>query len=214
MSNVTSFTFNAFQENTYIIEDTESKKAIIIDPGCDQMTEREEIIDHLTKNQLQLVAILNTHCHVDHVFGNAFMKKRFPEAPLCIHKGELETLRTYPTFAAMYGLSAEPSPEPDQFLEDGDYFTFGNTSLKVCLTPGHSPASISFHNTVEQYIIGGDVLFYQSIGRTDLPGGNHHTLITSIKKHFLSLPDDTTVYCGHGPATTIGYERRHNPFLN
>ncbi|MCB0686727.1 MAG: MBL fold metallo-hydrolase [Saprospiraceae bacterium] len=214
MSIVNRFTFNAFQENTYIIQDEGSKKAIIIDPGCHTVTEREEIMDHIEQKSLSIVAILNTHCHVDHVFGNAFLKRSFPDAPLCIHRGELPVLRTYPNFAAMYGLVGEPSPEPDQFLEGNEVFAFGDTTLQIFLTPGHSPASISFYNKEDQYIIGGDVLFYQSIGRTDLPGGNYDTLIKSINDHFLTLPDDTIVYSGHGPSTTIGAEKNQNPFLS
>ena len=213
MSIVTSFTFNAFQENTYIIEDSESKKAIIIDPGCEVSTEREQILDHLAKKRLDLVAILNTHCHVDHVFGNAFLKSKYPDVPLCIHRGELTTLQAYPTFAAMYGFAAEPSPDPDRYLDGGEIFKFGNIELKILFTPGHSPASISFYNEQEDYIIAGDVLFRESIGRTDLPGGSYDTLINSIRKHFLSLPDHITVYSGHGPQTTIGHEKRNNPFL-
>jgi glyoxylase-like metal-dependent hydrolase (beta-lactamase superfamily II) len=213
MSIVTSFTFNAFQENTFLVSDEGTKKAIIIDPGCHDLTEREELINHIEKEDLEIVAIVNTHCHVDHVFGNAFLKKRYPDAPLYIHRGELPILKTYPTFAAMYGLSAEPSPMPDLYLEDGDVLTFGKTILKVLLTPGHSPASLSFYSEEDRYIIGGDVLFYDSIGRTDLPGGDYDTLIQSIEKHFLSLNDDIKVYCGHGQSTTIGHERRNNPFL-
>jgi glyoxylase-like metal-dependent hydrolase (beta-lactamase superfamily II) len=214
MSIVTSFTFNPFEENTFIVTDHATKKTIIIDPGCYSVAEREELLHHIASNQLIIVGILNTHCHVDHVFGNAFLKKQFPEAPLYIHRDELLVLQTYPSFAAMYGLTAEPSPPPDKYLEDQDLFTFGETSFKVFLTPGHSPASISLYCENDQYIIGGDVLFYQSIGRTDLPGGDYETLIQSIQRYFLTLPDTVKIYCGHGQSTTIGFERRHNPFLN
>jgi glyoxylase-like metal-dependent hydrolase (beta-lactamase superfamily II) len=213
MSIVTSFTFNAFQENTFLVSDEGTKKAIIIDPGCNDLAEREELTNHIEKHQFEIVAIVNTHCHVDHVFGNAFVKKCYADAPLYIHRGELSILKTYPAFAAMYGLSAEPSPMPDRYLEDGETLTFGNTNLKVCLTPGHSPASISLYCHEDHYIIGGDVLFYLSIGRSDLPGGDHEVLIQSIKNHFLCLDDDVKVYCGHGPSTTIGNERKNNPFL-
>ncbi|MCB0667763.1 MAG: MBL fold metallo-hydrolase [Saprospiraceae bacterium] len=214
MSIVTGFTFNAFQENTYIIKDEKTDRSVIIDPGCHSEEEKQEILTHIKDNHLDISAIINTHCHADHVFGNAFLKQRFPDAPLCIHKGELIVLESYPAFAAMYGIPAEPSPKPDQYFEDGEIFTFGETKLKVFFTPGHSPASLSFYNEEDGYIIGGDVLFRQSIGRTDLPGGDYATLITSIKNHFLSLPDNVVVYSGHGPDTTIGFERRNNPFLN
>jgi hydroxyacylglutathione hydrolase len=214
MSSVTSFTFNAFQENTYVVTDVLTKKTIIVDPGCHTDTEKEELMAHLVSGNLEVVGILNTHCHVDHVFGNAFLKRSFPDVPLYIPRGESVVLQSYPAFAALYGLVAEPSPEPDRYLEDDELFTFGETSLKVCLTPGHSPASVSLYCEKDQYIIAGDVLFYLSIGRTDLPGGDYETLMQSIRKHFLSLPDNVTVYSGHGQSTTIGFERRHNPFLN
>lgn len=214
MSIVTSFTFNAFQENTYIIEDEKTSQAIIIDPGCHSDAERSEIMQHLELHGYEISAIINTHCHADHVFGNAFLKKQFPRAPLYIHKNELPLLTNYPSFAAMFGVAAEPSPEPDAFLEEGEIFTFGECALRIFLTPGHSPGSISLYNESDGYIISGDVLFRQSIGRTDLPGGDYQTLIKSIEQSFLTLPDQVIVYSGHGPRTTIGYEKINNPFLS
>ncbi len=214
MSTVTSLTFNAFEENTYLIKDDITNKGIIVDPGCHSENEKQQLIRAIEEQSLDVVAILNTHCHVDHVFGNAFAKATFPEAPLCIHEGELIVLQTYPKFAAMYGLKAESSPKPDKYLQEGSTFSFGDTSLMIFFTPGHSPASVSFYCEEDQYIIGGDVLFYQGIGRTDLPGGSFDRLIKSINDHFLSLPDEVVVYSGHGQPTTIGHERSHNPFLN
>ena len=214
MSIVTPFTFNAFQENTYIIYDTASLEAVIIDPGCYTQEERDQITNFISSEKLKIEAILNTHCHVDHVFGNAYAKRTFPGAPLCIHQGEHMVLKTYPQFAAMYGLAAEPSPEPDRFLQTNEVLTIGDIDLKVLFTPGHSPASVSFYCEADKYIISGDVLFHNSIGRTDLPGGDFNTLISSIRTQLFTLPDNVVVYSGHGPSTTIGHEKRNNPFLN
>ncbi len=211
MSMVTFLTFNAFQENTYIISDAD-KKAAIIDPGCHSPDEKDALKKHIADHDFIIEAVLNTHCHVDHVFGNHFAIQHYG-TKLYMHQGELPVLQTYPQVAAMYGLPAEESPPPDEYLDHGDVFTLGTLKLKVLLTPGHSPASISFYNEDGGYIIGGDVLFENSIGRTDLPGGNHSVLLQSIKEHFLTLPDETIVYPGHGDKTTIGRERRSNPFL-
>ncbi len=211
MSIVTSLTFNAFEENTYVIYD-DTRQGIIVDPGCHSTEEENQLRDFINSKDLDIEKIVNTHCHVDHVFGNQYATKTF-KAGLYIHSGELPVLQTYPQVARMYGLAVKPSPDPQGFLEEGNQLTFGETVLEILLTPGHSPASISFYNEEEGYIIGGDVLFRGSIGRTDLPGGDMDTLLDSIRKHFLSLPDDTVVYCGHGPSTTIGVERRSNPFL-
>lgn len=211
MSIVTSLTFNAFQENTYIIADV-SKQAVIIDPGCQSQPEQQELVDHISTRGYRVTAVINTHCHVDHVFGNRFSVEHYG-VPLWIHEGELSTLRSYPQVAAMYGLPGEPSPEPDHFLVDGQVFTLGETTLEVAYTPGHSPASISLICHEDKYVIAGDVLFQQSIGRTDLPGGNYDTLIQSIRTRLLILDDEYVVYPGHGPQTTIGSERSANPFL-
>lgn len=211
MSNVTSLTFNAFQENTYIISD-DSGQAVIIDPGCHSQSEKEELSSVIDKSQLKIHAILNTHCHADHVFGNNFVFHKYSEN-LLIPKGEEILLQAYPQMASMYGLPSEPSPTPTGYLEHGQDFSFGQVTLRILLTPGHSPASVSFYNEQDHYIIGGDVLFQHSIGRTDLPGGDYETLINSIQTHFLSLPDRVVVYSGHGPKTTIGEERKSNPFL-
>ena len=156
---------------------------------------------------------INTHCHLDHVFGNKYVADTY-QLGLEIHEGELSVLQSSPKVANMYGIPyANISPAPTSYLKPGEDITFGDTTLSIHFTPGHSPASVSFYNQEEGYIIGGDVLFQNSIGRTDLPGGNFDTLINSIKETFLSLPDDTRVYSGHGPMTTVGHERVHNPFL-
>ena len=211
MVKVVSFTFNPFQENTYILYD-ETKECIIFDPGCSNPGEKQELTDFIERNDLKPVRLINTHCHLDHILGNGFIAKKYGLS-LEIHKGELPILTHAPRSAAMYGVTIEPSPEPTKFIEEGDIITFGNAQLIAILTPGHSPASLSFYCAQDNFVIAGDVLFHMSIGRTDLPGGDFNTLIDSIKTKLLILPDETKVYPGHMQATTIGFEKAHNPFL-
>ncbi len=211
MSIVTSFTFNEFQENTYVIHD-ETSAAIIIDPGCNSASEQQELVAFVQSKALDVQYIVNTHCHVDHVFGNAFCVRTYG-APLWIPEEELQMLQALPQIASMCGFAAEPSPEPSDFLVAGTTLSFGQTALELRATPGHSPASISMYCAADQYVIAGDVLFSGSIGRTDLPGGSMQTLLSSIRSQLLTLSDDVIVYPGHGPQTTIGQERISNPFL-
>jgi glyoxylase-like metal-dependent hydrolase (beta-lactamase superfamily II) len=205
------FTFNVFQENTYVLFD-DTKECIIIDPGCYTQAERNKLSDFIKHKGLKPVRLINTHCHLDHVFGNAFVKETF-NVPLEIHRGELSVLQGFERVSQMYNVPVEPTPDPDAFIEDGDEIRFGNSVLKAILTPGHSPASLSLFSESERFVIAGDVLFYNSIGRTDLPGGDYKTLINSIVEKLLPLGDDVIVYNGHGQSTTIGRERLHNPFL-
>ncbi len=213
MAVVAEFSFNPFQENTYVIYE-EKGDCIIIDPGCYTQSERDQLVDFIEKAKLTPVRLLNTHCHLDHVFGNKFVMDKYGLG-LEIHEGELPVLESVPRVAEMYGIpNVVPSPAPTAFLEENDVIRFGNdTELKVLFTPGHSPASISFYNEKERYIIAGDVLFQGSIGRTDLPGGDFNTLIQSIKSQILPLGDEVRVYSGHGPSTTVGDEKKANPFL-
>jgi len=211
MITIKSLTFGPFQENTYVLFD-ETKECIIIDPGCYDDEERAELTDFIQKNGLVPVRLLNTHCHIDHVFGNNFAATKY-QLKLEINKLDLPILNSLMTVAKIYNFSAEPSPEPSAFLNEGDVVTFGHSSLELLFTPGHSPGSITFYNREQKFMIAGDVLFYGSIGRTDLPGGNHKTLIDTIKNKLFPLGDDFTVYNGHGPSTNIGFERNHNPFL-
>jgi hydroxyacylglutathione hydrolase len=212
MISVHFFTFNPIGENTYILAD-ETKECVIIDPGCYDDRERAVLTDFIKNKELKPVRLLNTHCHLDHVFGNDFVAKKY-SLKLEAHEKEIPVLDAFLRSAAMYGLNAEPSPDIAVFLKEGDQIKFGNSFLEIAFTPGHSPGSITFYNRAQQFMISGDVLFYGSVGRSDLPGGNHATLIGSIKKKLLPLGDDFKVYSGHGPATTIGFERVNNPFLN
>jgi len=205
------FTFNPFAENTYIVYD-DSKECAIFDPGCYDPGEHNQLTDFIESNGLKPVRLVNTHCHIDHVLGNKFVAEKY-NLPLISHRGEAMVLSMQPQISIMYGLAYNPSPEITEFLEDGDELSFGNTTLKVLFTPGHSPASISFYNEESGIVIGGDVLFQGSIGRTDLPGGDFDTLAKSIKEKLYVLPDEVVVYSGHGPSTTIGEEKRTNPFV-
>jgi len=212
MTLVAKFTFNPFQENTYVLHD-ETKECIIIDPGCYTQAERDELKRFIDDNGLKPVRLINTHCHLDHVFGNKFVADTY-QLPLEIHEGELPVLNSLQEVCMKYGIPLpEPSPPAGGFLKEGEVLEFGNSKLDILFTPGHSPASISFFSKESKFVIGGDVLFYGSIGRTDLPGGNFATLIESIKTQFFPLGDDVKVYSGHGPETSIGFEKENNPFL-
>lgn len=211
MAKVVSFTANPFQENTFIIYD-DTKECIIIDPGCFTNPEKEELTNFITTQGLTPVRLINTHSHIDHIFGNNYVHTTYNLLPE-LHKDEEKGLELATQVGLMYGLPFEKSPSPKQYINEGDVIRFGNTELLTLFTPGHSIASLSFYCEADGFVIGGDVLFNGSIGRTDLPGGDYDTLINSIKTQLLPLGDDTTVYCGHGPSTTIGKERISNPFL-
>jgi glyoxylase-like metal-dependent hydrolase (beta-lactamase superfamily II) len=209
---VATLTFNPFQENTYIVYD-ETGECVIIDPGCWDQAERDSLKKYIEDHELKPVRLLNTHCHIDHVFGNGFVAKEY-DLPLEIHKGELPVLESAPATAQYFGVPHfEGSPPPGRFIEENEEIRFGNTVLKAIFTPGHSPGEVSFFCEKGRFLIAGDVLFFQSIGRTDLPGGDFNTLIASIKDKVFPLGDDVSVYPGHGPSTSVGYERDNNPFL-
>lgn len=210
MLHVHSFVFNPFQENTIVLAD-ETNQCFVIDPGCSDETERNEILSFIESNQLKVQLLLNTHCHIDHVLGNNFIKEKY-KTRLLIHAKDEPILRAVKTYASNYGFFQYQEALPDAFLEEDDIVKLGSERLKVIFTPGHSPGHVVFYNEKNKIIIGGDVLFYNSIGRTDLPGGNHDQLIESIHQKLFTLPDDVKVYPGHGPATTIGFEKRTNPF--
>lgn len=211
MLQVKAFTFSPIQENTYVLYD-EQGKAIIIDPGCYFSAEQETLKNFIKDTKLQPVQLLNTHCHLDHVFGNKWVHDVFG-LELYLHPREQAVLERAPFSGERWGLPFENYTGPLHFLEEGDTVWLGNDALQVILAPGHSPGSICFYCKEQGFLIGGDVLFYESIGRSDLPGGDHATLLKSIREKLFVLPDDVKVYSGHGPATTIGHEKRNNPFL-
>jgi glyoxylase-like metal-dependent hydrolase (beta-lactamase superfamily II) len=213
MADVIQLTFNAFQENTYIVYDA-TKACIIIDPGCNSDEEREKLVKEIKRLDLRPERLINTHCHIDHVFGNRFVADTFG-LQLEIHEGELLVLETAPQVAALYNIPYKSqSPLPGMFITDNQVISFGQTQLEAIFTPGHSPASLSFFCAADAFLIAGDVLFFESIGRTDLPGGDHQRLLDSIHTRLLPLGDEVTVWPGHGQKTVIGYEKRHNPFLH
>jgi len=210
--NVKSFTFNPFQENTYIIYD-QSKECLIIDPGCYTDAERKELKSFIEEKELTPVKLINTHCHIDHILGNKFASEQW-DLELCMHKEDLPLLENAAEISKMYGLDDyEGSPYPKRFLAQGDTLTFGESSFEILFTPGHAPGHICLYSKENNLLIAGDVIFQRSIGRTDLPGGNHSALINSIITQLFPLPNETQVFCGHGPSTNLGYEKEHNPFL-
>lgn len=210
--NIVKFVFSPFQENTYVLYD-ETKECVIIDPGCYDDKERKRLVDFIEDRGLTPVRLLNTHCHIDHIFGNKFVSELY-RLPLESHRDEQEMIEYSELKAGMYGVVLEKSPSISVFWDEGDVITFGNSELEVLFTPGHSPASISFYNRKGNFVIGGDVLFRESIGRTDLQGGNFETLAHSIRTKFFTLPNETKVYSGHGDVTTVGHEKMYNPFIH
>ncbi len=192
--------------NCFILGCEETRKAAVIDPG----DETDKILLTLASEQLTVEQIINTHCHFDHAGGNKKMKDA-TGAPLVLHALEIPVLENLESSAARWGLAMEASPAPDRTVADGDTITFGNITLKVIHTPGHSPGGICLQ--AGDVLFAGDTLFAGSIGRTDFPGGDHQTLLSSIREKLFSMDDDVRVYCGHGPETTIGVEKRTNPFV-
>jgi hydroxyacylglutathione hydrolase len=210
MLSIQGFTFNPLQENTYILYD-ETKDAIIIDPGCYEAEEKSILDQFINDHQLNVKYLINTHCHFDHVLGNDHVKAKY-KVPFLIHEIELPVLKAVKTYVSNYGFARYQEVLPDAFLKEGDVFNFGNTSLSILFVPGHSPGHIALYNESQKKLIGGDVLFQGSIGRTDLPGGNFNTLISSIHQKLFTLPVVVVVFPGHGDTTTIGEEKLHNPF--
>ena len=211
MAKIKSFVFNDFSENTYVVYD-DTNECIIIDPGCNTPAEEMALQEFISQHGLTPKHLINTHCHIDHVLGNSFIHSLY-QLPLESHKGEKIVLDSASQIAMMYGIPYTPSPDIEIYLSEGQYVHFGTTRLEIIDTPGHSPASISFYSQQDGILISGDVLFLGSIGRTDLPGGNFELLTSIIRQKLFSLPHDTKVYSGHGPATTIGHEIRTNPFF-
>lgn len=211
MMQIARFTFNPFQENTYVLYD-ETLDCVIIDPGCYDPEEKEELFNFIKTQKLKPVHLLNTHCHIDHVLGNKFVGDAFHLQPQ-IHELEEKLLAACLQYGQVYGIFMEASPTPITNLKEGATITFGNYQLEMIHAPGHSPGSICFWHKESDTLIGGDVLFSQSIGRTDLPGGDTQTLLQSIREKLFILPGKTIVYPGHGPETSIEFEKVNNPFL-
>lgn len=211
MATLKVFTNNPYQENTYLVYD-ETGDCAIIDPGMYTAAEQNAVVFFIRNEQLNPVLLLNTHCHIDHVLGNKFVFDQYGLKPQ-FHAGELPLLEAAPAWAQQSGFRYELSPLPDTYLPETGTVEFGHTKLGLIFAPGHSPAHLCFYSAADNWLIGGDVLFRHSVGRTDLPGGNHQQLIANIQEKLFILPDETVVYPGHGPETTIGYEKQHNPFF-
>lgn len=211
MLSVKAFTFSPVQENTYILYN-EKRECCIIDPGCYFPEEKEELKTAITAAGWKPVLLLNTHCHLDHVFGNQFVYETWG-LELHIHEKERPVLDFAPQSGMMWQLPFENYDGPLHWIREGSVIKIGEEELLVLFTPGHSPGSVAFYHEAGNFVIGGDVLFSGSIGRTDLPGGDFKTLVNSIQTQFFTLPDDTKVYSGHGSVTTIGFEKMNNPFV-
>jgi hydroxyacylglutathione hydrolase len=211
MLRLESFVFNPFQENTYLLIN-EKNECWIIDPGMYDSTETNQLYDFVESHRLQPQAIINTHAHIDHVFGVQGLKDKYG-IPFMMHEKDMPVLNGAAGSAAIFGLQFSGIPEVENFIKEGEQLMLGDDLLEVRFTPGHSPGSIVFYYPDGGWLVAGDVLFNGSIGRTDLPGGNFDTLIRSIKQELFTLPDGTAVYPGHGPSTRIGDEKVYNPFL-
>ena len=212
MLKIKSFIFSPIQENTYVLFN-ESGECLIIDPGCYFPEEKEELEAFITQSGLTPRMLLNTHCHLDHVFGNKFIAETY-DLTLQLHEKEKALLDYAPTSGLIYDMPFDNYIGEYIYLKEGDRIKLGEDELQVIEAPGHSPGHICFYCARQNFIISGDVLFNRSIGRTDLPGGNHQVLLKNIREKLFVLPAETIVYSGHGPETTIGEEKLYNPFLN
>ncbi|MFW6289355.1 MAG: MBL fold metallo-hydrolase [Mariniphaga sp.] len=211
MLKVEKFMVNPLQENSFVVSD-ETGKCIFVDPGFYFTEEYDELNYYLRENNLHPVLIANTHCHFDHIMGVEYVRSRF-NIPFMVHPHDEFWIKNAVDQGQAFGFQMDKVNPPDAFFRENEELNFGNTSFQVIHIPGHSPGHVVFYSEAAKILIAGDVLFYGSIGRSDLPGGNHDQLISGIKTKLFPLPDDTKVYCGHGPETTLGFEKANNPFL-
>ena len=210
---IQKFTFNPFLENTYIIWDEETLEAAVIDPGMSNPVEEDEITSFIEQNSLSILYIINTHCHIDHILGCGFIKSKYNPV-YYMPEGDIELFYNAESQAMMFGVQLSKLPEPEKYLSEELELKLGKEAISFLFTPGHSLGEFCLYMKDSNICISGDVLFYESIGRTDLPGGNYEVLLDSIRNKLLVLPDDVEIYPGHGEKSTIGYERAHNPFLS
>ncbi len=210
---IKKFVFSPFAENTYVCHDPDTLEALVIDPGCYSADEEKLLKDYITQNNLKLKYLLNTHCHIDHIFGNKFVKETFNPLFVAPEK-DIFLLDLMVEQAVGYGMKMNPSPKPDKTFEELDELNIGKHYAKFIFTPGHTPGEYCIYFENDKVLFSGDVLFRASIGRTDLWGGDYDTLLDSIENKLYTLPDDVTVYPGHESQTTIGYEKINNPFIS
>ena len=211
MITINRFPFNAFQVNTYVLND-ETNQCVVIDAGMQGPDEEKQIVSYIEGNQLKPVLLLNTHTHIDHILGNAFLAEKY-NLPLAAHHDAEKFLTNAAAYAITFGITLNDVKSIDRFLDDKSNLNFGNSSLEILHTPGHADGSLCFYSAADGFVIVGDVLFKDSIGRTDLPTGDYGVLQKSIWEKLFTLPGETVVYPGHGPETTIGFEKVNNPFV-
>jgi hydroxyacylglutathione hydrolase len=211
MISIQLFVFNSFMVNTYLLFD-ETGECIVVDPACYEEREKQELKDFLVRKNLTLVRNINTHCHIDHILGNGYIAETFRIFPE-YHKTSVPFFYTAKEVAGSFGYDMNHIPEPKGFLDESEKVTFGKSELAVFYTPGHAEGSVCFYNQPNGFVITGDVMFKDTIGRTDLPSGDFNLLMKSIREKLFTLPDETVVYPGHGPETSIGYEKLNNPFI-
>lgn len=208
---IKTFVFNSFQVNTYLIQNN-SNEAIIIDPACYNEAEQNELKKYVEDNGLTVKMALSTHGHIDHILGNKFVQRTF-NCPLFAHKDSEMYYKHAPSYGSVFSLDTSDIGYPDGELNDGQEIELGELKIKIIYTPGHAEGSVCIYLPEEKVLFSGDVLFQMGIGRTDLPGGNYEILMRSINEKLFVLPNETVVYPGHGPSTTIGAEKNENPFF-
>jgi len=211
MIQIERFTFNTFAVNTYVLYD-ETGEAVIVDAACYEPFENQGLSDFIQDAGLKIVRNINTHCHIDHILGNQYVFGKYGIRPEYHREGHPFFVQAK-DIALNFGFTLDEIPEPAAYIADGDEIRFGKSSLKVLYTPGHADGSVCFYSSADGFVITGDVLFRDTVGRTDLPSGDFDKLMNSIKTRLFTLPEDTVVYPGHGPETTIGYEMVNNPFI-
>lgn len=212
MLKIKLFTFNVFSENTIIIWDDESRDAAIVDPGTSSSTEENELLSFISSKDLRIKYLINTHCHIDHILGCSFVKEKFNPVYYAPEL-DLPLLDNAQQQAQMFDLDIDQPPIPDKLITEQTEIMIGESKLQFLFTPGHTPGEFCIYIEEEKICVTGDVLFKESIGRTDLWGGNYETLLNSIHEKLILLPDDVVIYPGHGEPSTIGYEKQNNPFL-
>jgi len=206
------FVVNSFQENTYLIWDEKSGESVLVDAGCYEDHENRSVETFLSDNNLVLKKLVNTHCHIDHVLGIPYFKKKY-NLEFHAHKEEIQLVKSAHLMGEIFGMKLESFPDIDTCIEPGDEIRLGEASLSAIHVPGHSRGSLAFYDKEAGFVLTGDALFRGSIGRTDLPGGDYDQLINSIQSYLFVLPPETVIYPGHGDSSTIAIEKDSNPFF-
>lgn len=212
MIKILQYTSNPFQENAYIVYDEESATCMVIDPGCYTRREKEEFQSLISDHGLKPVFLINTHCHIDHILGNHDIYTKY-QLPLHTSQGEWDVYEQNRQWGKVYDINCDPAPNQVIIIKEGDTISLGSSMFQIISCPGHSPDGICIYQPESNFLVSGDVLFEGSIGRTDLPGGNHDLLLKNIKEKLYILPDETLIFSGHGAITSIGHEKKYNPFV-